>query len=424
MKANKQAWSILLLCFCMTVTTVCAFTYVADDGVEYWGGSKYSTDSDYRKAYVYNMQKKSGKTASIKSTVILGSQTCKVIRISERAFQACAVSSVTVPGTINTIEQYAFADCSYLRTISIPEEVKKIARYTFKDCYSLSSIAVPAAVTAIEAGAFSGCMQLSSCTFPDSSRLKSINYYAFKKTALRSITIPDSVTDIGNECFQSCGKLKSISFPARLSNLGTGCFQYCESLVTATFNNKKDVISIKDYVFDGCINLQQIVMPQTLTYIGNYAFRDCKSLLSADIPEGATSLGNCAFQNCQALKSVSIPSTITSIGENAFSGCTSLDTVYAYMWTPCKPEKDAFSNISSKCVLVVPEGRTAQYAAAGWTTGIFMGGIVEMSIPAGISTVKAGSKTKAESWYDLQGRQVTRPEKGRIYIHDGRKVVR
>ena len=66
-------------------------------------------------------------------------------------------------------------------------------------------------------------------------------------------------------------------------------------------------------------------------------------------------------------------------------------------------------------------GRTHAYRAAGWSEEVFKGGIVEMPAPAGISTIKV--KPSDTKYYDLQGRPVTRPEKGRIYIHDGRKVV-
>jgi hypothetical protein len=84
--------------------------------------------------------------------------------------------------------------------------------------------------------------------------------------------------------------------------------------------------------------------------------------------------------------------------------------------------RDAFRDVSPTCVLTVPYGRTQAYRAAGWSEEVFRGGIREIGAPAGVSTIKV--KPQDTKYYDLEGRPVTRPEKGRIYIHDGRKVVK
>jgi hypothetical protein len=70
---------------------------------------------------------------------------------------------------------------------------------------------------------------------------------------------------------------------------------------------------------------------------------------------------------------------------------------------------------------MVPIGRTHAYRDAGWSEEVFRGGIREIGAPAGISTIKV--KPSDTRYYDLEGRPVTWPEKGRIYIHDGRKVM-
>ena len=140
------------------------------------------------------------------------------------------------------------------------------------------------------------------------------------------------------------------------------------------------------------------------------------------VPEGSSKIGSWAFQNCESLVRVSVPATTQSIGDSAFCGCTALDTVVCYMDEPFAFGAGAFDRISGHCVLTVPYGRAQAYRAAGWTEEVFKGGIREIGAPAGISTIKV--KSKDTRYYDLQGRPVTRPEKGRIYIHDGRKVVK
>ena len=79
-------------------------------------------------------------------------------------------------------------------------------------------------------------------------------------------------------------------------------------------------------------------------------------------------------------------------------------------------------NISPTCVLTVPYGKRAAYIAAGWTTKVFKGGIVELPAPEGIQAVKVKTDDKGR-WYDLEGKETHQPEKGKIYIRKGKKVL-
>ena len=118
---------------------------------------------------------------------------------------------------------------------------------------------------------------------------------------------------------------------------------------------------------------------------------------------------------------VSIPATMASIGDSAFVGCTALDSVTIHVETPYAFGAAAFSAISDHCVLIVPYGKAQAYREAGWTEQVFKGGIKEMPMPAGIRQVRAG--TQEDVYYDLQGRPVAHPQKGKIYIVQDRKVV-
>ena len=84
---------------------------------------------------------------------------------------------------------------------------------------------------------------------------------------------------------------------------------------------------IGDYMFCGCGNLQNIVLPQNVTSISNYAFKYCTALTSIVIPENVTSIGKYAFGNCEALTSIIIPNNVTSIGDYAFFACGALTSI-------------------------------------------------------------------------------------------------
>lgn len=111
-----------------------------------------------------------------------------------------------------------------------------------------------------------------------------------------------------------------------------------------------------------------LVIPSTITY--------------NDVVYTVTAIETYAFYNANNdlyFTSVTIPSSVTEIQSNAFSKCNNLTSVVCVSETPFNLASTAFSRISSECVLSVPYGTRDAYIAAGWTTDIFKGGIIEMA---------------------------------------------
>ena len=169
----------------------------------------------------------------------------------------------------------------------------------------------------------------------------SIGKRAFSYCEVTSITIPNSVTDIGDNAFIYCTGLTSITIPNSVTSIGINPF-YCTGLTSvnipvtdlAAFCNNKIVLLIY-YNTNTPINLidaegkeiKDYIIPSGVTSIGNYAFYNCTGLKSINIPNSVTSIGNYAFSNCTGLKSINIPNSVTSIGESAFSGCWGLTSI-------------------------------------------------------------------------------------------------
>ena len=117
-------------------------------------------------------------------------------------------------------------------------------------------------------------------------------------TGLTSITIPDSVTEIGYHAFSGCTGLTSITIPDSVTKLSG---------------------------FHGCTGLTSIVIPDSVTEIGESAFSGCTGLTSIVIPDSVTEIGNWAFDGCTGLTSVTIGNSVTEIDE-AFRGCNGIKT--------------------------------------------------------------------------------------------------
>ena len=149
---------------------------------------------------------------------------------------------------------------------------------------------------------------------------------AFEYCTFKSITIPDSVTSIGEYAFYDCSSLTSIIIPDSVTSIGDYAFSRCDSLTSVTIPDS--VTKIGGFAFFGCTSLTSITIPDSVTSIGDRAFGWCTSLTSITIPDSVTSIGSGAFSDCTSLTSVTIPDSVTWIGDYAFDYCSYLQSVY------------------------------------------------------------------------------------------------
>lgn len=209
--------------------------------------------------------------------------------------------------------------------------VKIIGGYEFVDGYygfswheNLTSITIPDSVTSIESQAFESCSSLASVTIPNS--VTSIGDEAFERcSSLTSVTIPNSVINIGYGVFSGCTGLTSVEIPNSVTSIGRYAFSNCDNLTSIEISDS--VTSIRDGTFCGCDNLTSIEIPDSVTSIGENAFVNCRSLKSIEIPESVTSIGDFAFRNCYNLTSVKVFGSVESIGRYAFNNCNDLTSV-------------------------------------------------------------------------------------------------
>ena len=180
---------------------------------------------------------------------------------------------------------------------------------------SLTSYKIKPGTQIICDAAFRYCTSLDRITIPDS--VTSIGEWAFRGClSLQSVTIPDSVTSISEGAFSSCYSLKSITIPDSVTSIGVEAFYYCSSLQSVTIPDS--VTSIGDRAFYYCSSLQSVTIPDSVTSIGDRAFYNCASLRSVTIPDSATSIGNHAFWECSSLQSVTIPKSVKTRGRWVF----------------------------------------------------------------------------------------------------------
>ena len=356
----------------------------------------------------------------IPSSVEYNGTTYSVTSIGNSAFSRCSsLTSVTIPNSVTFIGNSAFYDCSSLTSVTIPNIVSSIENYAFYDCSSLTSVTIPNSVSSIGCAAFSNCSGLTSIDVAlENTHYSSIDgvLYNYAQDILiqcpgakTSVTIPNSVTSIGESAFSGCSGLTSVTIPNNVTSIAWSAFSNCSGLTSidvasenthyssidgVLYNYAQDtliqcpgaktsvtipnsVTSIGGGAFYGCSGLISVTIGNNVTSIGDDAFYECSGLISVTIPNSVTSIGDYAFYECSGLTSVTIGNSVTSIGDYAFYSCSSLTSIKCLANTP--PSLDGtgpFYNISDTCTLTVPCGSSAAYTASDWNT-YFAGRISE-----------------------------------------------
>jgi hypothetical protein len=207
-------------------------------------------------------------------------------------------------------------------------------------------------------GAFMFCTNVTNVTIPGS--ITNIGDRAFWGCSLSSVTISTNVTSIGEDAFYGCSRLNNLTIPNSVTSIEGAAFYDCTSLTNVTMGNS--LTSIGDDAFSGCTSLTSVTIPNSVTNIGSSPFCDCTTLkaITVDaanslyssvqgvlfdksqstlleypggvaggyaIPIGVISIGSSAFLSCSSLTSITIPNTVVSIGAGAFVYCTGLATV-------------------------------------------------------------------------------------------------
>ena len=116
--------------------------------------------------------------------------------------------------------------------------------------------------------------------------VETIGHGAFERSAVTSVTIPDSVTAILDRAFANCSQLTNISIPNSVTSIGFSAFEHCTSLKSITLPSSLN--TIQSYAFYNCGNLKTIRIPVSVTSIGNCAFADCPSLMTVTYPGSKT----------------------------------------------------------------------------------------------------------------------------------------
>jgi len=188
---------------------------------------------------------------------------------------------------------------------------------------TITKIIIEEGVTYIGNRAFAYLHGLESVTIPNT--VTAIGDEAFEECGMTSVAIPNSVTVIGSAAFFGCAELTSAALPDGITVIKASLFKGCVRL--ASVNIPNGVIEIESEAFENCRALTSVTIPDNVTAIGEEAFSGCDALTSVTIPDGVTAVWKRAFRYCAGLMSVTISKSITELGSAAFKRCPRLTSI-------------------------------------------------------------------------------------------------
>lgn len=308
--------------------------------------------------------------------------------LSNGTFYGCAaLSEVTFPASLKTIEKSAFGYCRNLSEVKLPASLTTIQSYVFNGCSALKTVfydgslaqwnhitantdadndadkdvlgySCPSLVTGDYTAQFISVkddpfaypppktVTITKYTGTESTVIlpSTISSWPVTKigedalkdnTTITSVTIPDSVTEIGSNAFAGCTNLTSVHYAGDWSNLtiqsGNPAVQDAANapLFDFEFTLDNTAAIVTNYKYNGAaadVTIPSRYQGKPVTTIGHAAFFN-SAVTSVTIPDSVTSISDDAFVNCPQLTNISIPNSVTFIGFNAFSSCTRLKSI-------------------------------------------------------------------------------------------------
>lgn len=366
----------------------------------------------------------------IPDSVTIDGVTYSVDNIGNYAFRFSDITSITLPNTIVDIGNYAFYCCG-ITSISIPNSVKTIGDYAFYNCDSLNSVTLGKGVTRIGHYAFfhTGLTDIvvpKSVTFLG---LEAFGYYNMETMVVEEGNTMFDSRDSCNAIIRTAsntlvGGCKNTVIPESVTAIDDGAFYVCEALTSITLSDSIEQIGIRS--FNGCINLTSIELPKGLKSLGASVFDGCKSLTSLTIPDSVAVIPDMMCNLCEKLETVTLGEGVKSLGRNVFGGCSSLKKIISNAVTPSACDWFTFGTYPQDCILIVPAGSKAAYQnAEGWN--MFSQIFESEEEASGISATKSEHQAEANV-YGLNGQCLNGQQKGLniIRMNDGtvRKVMK
>lgn len=342
-----------------------------------------------------------------------------LLSIGVSCFNQTGLKSIQFPSTLQKIDDNAFWRGQIAGDVHIPESVTAIGKNVFNKC-PITSVNLPEGLQVLGGGAFSETKLTEMPEIPESITVLDSTFQGC--TDIKEVTIPSQVTDISG-AFAGTG-ISTVTIPYQVTNYYRA-FNGCGSLEKVVIESQSDTIpsgGSAQGVFQNCIKLKSVTLPEWVTTIGNYAFSGCTSLKDTAFLKDVKSIGDFAFQN--AGLSGNLVLNATSIGYKAFINCVNLgpNVCFANVATiGANGNTTIFNDCTGLTgVKYIQQEQKTPNMSTLQTTAILNGGTLtnDTVYPDGELATPVKEGYTFAGWYDnagLTGEAVTTPVTGKTY---------
>ena len=226
-------------------------------------------------------------------------------------YQNSAVESVVIPEGITDLPADLFYGCKKLTTVELPSTLRTINNFAFADCTSLNNVDIPKSVKTIGNNAFSGTKSLTKCTLHEG--IQTLRGNIFWNSALTSVYIPKTLSTTDSPFANS--NITDVTFSDGIARITDSLFADAKKLTEITI--PETVVRLGAYCF-ARTNLESVVIPDSVKVIEKCAFEDCDNLYAVKIGAGVRSLPYACFFGCDVLQNVVIPDTVIEMETSVF----------------------------------------------------------------------------------------------------------
>ncbi|EDR29445.1 hypothetical protein, conserved [Entamoeba dispar SAW760] len=222
-----------------------------------------------------------------------------------------------IPQEVTSIGYQCFDWCIALTRIDIPSRTKELSGNCFNGCKSLKSITIPSTISTIGFNCFYWCTSLTSINNQNIQFISKERIF-MNEPVLVSIETPKNIQIINGKNIEK-KDINEFIIPPSITKLGEYCFSGCSTLTSITIPSSINEIGYS--CFSSCSSLKSINIPSSVSKLEDYCFNYCKSLTSIIIPSSINEIGGYCFSGCSSLQSINIPSSITAFGTACFYEC-------------------------------------------------------------------------------------------------------
>lgn len=239
--------------------------------------------------------------------------------VIEEAGYLPEVNKLIIEGELNADDWSKIKQMTNLTELDLSKAlIDEIPSYAFNERWAIDKVVLPPTLKKIGTYAFQKT-SLTSVNIPDN--VETIAEYAFSNARqLQEVHLPDSLTSLGNYAFEECRSLRTVKIPAKLKEIPWYAFQHCKSLQSVELHD--GITGIGDYSFNNC-DLREMTLPKSTTWVGGNAFNGNTNLSKVTLNEGLIDIWAEAFYNT-AIDTLNCPSTLRNIRNSAFAGCRNL----------------------------------------------------------------------------------------------------